>query len=106
MLERAENPMPGSPLAPPLRVPLVAVSALLLVSAALACAQTAPRPALLRAPGQTPALAGAKEALMARAELLYTRAQPIPAKLAIEIPNVVTMNFALDTCSQEPDGVQ
>ena len=34
------------------------------------------------------------------------RAQPIPVKLAIEIPNVVTMNFALDTCSQEPDGVQ
>ena len=33
-------------------------------------------------------------------------AQPIPVKPAIEIPNVVTMNFALDTCSQEPDGVQ
>ena len=94
--------MPGSPLALPLRVPPLAVSALLLVSAALAFALAAPLPA----PGQIPALAGAKYALMARAELLYTRAQPIPAKLAIEIPNVVTMNFALDTCSQEPDGVQ
>ena len=24
----------------------------------------------------------------------------------IEIPHVVTMNFALDACSQEPDGFQ
>jgi hypothetical protein len=63
--------MPGSPLALPLRVPPLAVSALLLVSAALAFALAAPLPA----PGQIPALAGAKYALMARAELLYDSAE-------------------------------
>ena len=63
--------MPGSPLALPLRVPPLAVSALLLVSAALACALAAPLPA----PGQTPTLEGAKDALMARAELLYDSAE-------------------------------
>ena len=63
--------MPGSPLALPLRVPPLAVSALLLVSAAFACALAAPLPA----PRQTPTLEGAKDALMARAELLYDSAE-------------------------------
>jgi hypothetical protein len=73
--------MPGSPLVLPLRVPPLAVSALLLVSAVLARAQTPALAAPPPGPGQTPALAsaptvaGAKDALMARAELLYDSAE-------------------------------
>jgi hypothetical protein len=73
--------MPGSPLVFPLRVPTLAVSALLPASAVLARAQTPPPAAPLPVPGQTPALAsaptvaGAKDALMARAELLYDPAE-------------------------------
>ena len=73
--------MPGSPLVLPLRVPTLAVSALLRVSAVLARTQPVPLAAPPPVPGQTPALAsaptvaGAKDALRARAELLYDSAE-------------------------------
>jgi hypothetical protein len=77
MQGRAKNLMPGSPLVLPRRVPTLALSTLLLVSAVLVGAQTRPLATPLPVPGHTPVLAsaptvaGAKDALMARAELLY-----------------------------------
>lgn len=81
MQGEAENFMPGSPLVLPLQMPAWAVGALLLVSALLARAQTQPIAAPLPGPAETPPVTSApiaastKDALMARAELLYDSAE-------------------------------
>ena len=67
--------MPRSPFALPLCVPTLAAGALLLVSVLPTGAQSTPPTALVAVQGQTSNAAGAKDALMARAEMLYDSAE-------------------------------